>query len=193
MSFHRFTTMSTFTATISHPLPRKHADGIDGLYHFVRRTLAPLGIVITKFYAPTYPETRDGGVNLVHLKFDFMLEDASQVQHCADFRLANDSLSFRKRITYAEQMMARMNEFADAEAAYYAKDKETRGAFKEAVSVRALEVVHTPGASSGASSGASATAAEEGEVRRKEGYWKMKLIRPRAAAVVVRNTTPLFR
>lgn len=168
--------MSSFTATISHPLPRKVADGIDGLYHFVRRTLAPLGLVITKFYAPTYPETRDGSVSLVHLKFDFVFEDSSHQQHRADFRLANDELAFRKRLSYAEQMLARMNQFADAEAAYYAMDKETRGSFKEAVSVRALEVVHTQGASAGASA----------EVCKKEGFWKLKLVR-----VAVR--APAFR
>ena len=175
--------MSTFTATISHPVPRKVADGggIDGLYYFVRRTLAPLGLVIPKFYAPTYPETRDGSVSLVHIKFDFVVEESTHHQHRSDFRLANDELALR--LSYSEKMLARMNQFADAEAAYYAMDKETRGAFKEAVSVRALEVVHTPGASS----------TEEGEVRKKEGFWKLKLVRPRVAPVKPIVSAPAFR
>lgn len=175
-----------YTATISHPAPRNALDGpqrgLDGLYHFVRRTLAPLGIVITNFHPPTYPETRDGSVSLVNIKFDFVVEKSTHDRHRTDFRLANDSLSFRQRLSYAEQMIVRMNDFAVAEAEYYGKDKETRGPFKQAVSVRALEVVHTPGISTG----------EEGEVTRREGFWKMKLVRPR----VVRQVSapaPAFR
>ena len=72
-----------------------------------------------------------------------------------------------------------MNEFADAEAAYHAQNKETRGAFKTEVTIRPLEVVHTP----------EGAGKEAGEVV-PERFWKVKLVRPRAITVARRVGSP---
>jgi hypothetical protein len=157
-------TMSTFTATLAAPEPR---NGLDGLNHFIQRTFANLGLVIVHFHTPTYQQL--DAFRLVHIKFDFTLEvnDGSCAEHQKNFRLSDDTLAFRTRASYSTTVMARLNEFADAEAAFHAKDKETRGDFKTAVTVKPLEVVHT-----------------QASARSTEKFWKVKLVRPRAVAVI---------
>jgi hypothetical protein len=172
--------MSTFTATISHPMPRSGAAGLDGFYHFLRTKMAQLGIVITLIHDnPSIQSVGTAGLQLVHVKFDFVLETLDHVDHQRQFRLKNDALEFRTRSTYGARCLARMNEFADAEAAYHALDKETRGPFKTEVSIRPLEVVHTP----------EGAGKESGEVV-PERFWKVKLVRPRAITTVRQAATP---
>ena len=172
--------MSTFTATVSHPMPRSGSAGLDGLYHFLRTKMAALGIVITNIHDnPSIQTIGTAGLQLVHIKFDFVLETLDHVDHQRQFRLKNDALEFRTRSTYGARCLARMNEFADAEAAYHAQDKETRGAFKTEVTIRPLEVVHTP----------EGAGKEAGEVV-PERFWKVKLVRPRAITTGARRSLP---
>ena len=172
--------MSTFTATVSHPMPRSGSAGLDGLYHFLRTKMAALGIVITHIHDnPSIQTIGTAGLQLVHIKFDFVLETLDHVDHQRQFRLKNDALEFRTRSTYGARCLARMNEFADAEAAYHAQDKETRGAFKTEVTIRPLEVVHTP----------EGAGKEAGEVV-PERFWKVKLVRPRAITVKKERSLP---
>ena len=156
-------------ATLAAPEPR---NGLDGFYHFIRRTFAKVGIVIVDFHTPTYQEL--DAFRLVHVKFEFTLEmnDGSHADHQRDFRLSDDTLAFRTRSSYATTVLARLNEYADAEASYFAMDKETRGEFKTVVKAKPLEMVHTP----------------ETE-RSKEKFWKVKLVRTRPPTVI----TPMFR
>ena len=172
--------MDTFTATISHPMPRSGSAGLDGLYHFVRTKMAQLGLVITRFHDnPSIQTIGTAGLQLVHIKFDFLIETLDHVDHQRQFRLSNDTLEFRTRSTYGARCLSRMNEFADAEAAYHAQNKETRGAFKTEVTIRPLEVVHTP----------EGAGKEAGEVV-PERFWKVKLVRPRAITVARRVGSP---
>jgi len=162
-----------FTATISHPMPRSGSAGIDGLYHFVRTKFAQLGIVIIKFYDnPSIQSVGTAGLQLVHIKFDFIIETPAEIydDHRRQFRLPNDTLDFRTRCTYGTRCVERLNEFADAEAGYHALDKETRGAFNTVVTIRPLEVVHTP----------ESAGKEAGEVV-PERFWKVKLVRARVS------------
>jgi hypothetical protein len=86
--------------------------------------------------------------------------------HRRDFRLSSDTLEVRTRATYAARLLERLQEFAAAETAYFALDKETRGP----ITVKPLEVVHTP-------------ASERGT----EKFWKVKLVSK------VRTLAPSFR
>jgi hypothetical protein len=155
--------MSTmFTATLSQPEPRN----VDGLQHFISRTFAALGLAIDHFQTPTFTALGNEGKRLIHLKFSFVLEsqDAPFDNHRRTFRLRNDELSFRTRASYAARLMERLNEFANAEAAYYARDKETRGPPKTGIGVDQVRVFPNE--------------PEEGEV--DPFYWQVKLLRPRA-------------
>lgn len=173
--------MSTFTATISHPMPRSGSAGLDGLYHFLRTKMAQLGIVITKIHDnPAIQTVGTAGLQLVHIKFDFVLETIDHTDHQRQFRLKNDALEFRTRSTYGARCLARMNEFADAEAAYHALDKETRGPFNTVVTIRPLEVVHTP----------EGAGKEQGEMV-PERFWKVKLVRPRAISTGPSKRAPV--
>ena len=157
-------------------MPRSGAAGLDGLYHFLRTKMAQLGLVITHIHEnPSIQSVGTAGLQLVHVKFDFVLETLDHADHQRQFRLKNDALEFRTRSTYGARCLARMNEFADAEAAYHALDKETRGAFKTEVSIRPLEVVHTP----------EGVGKEAGEVV-PERFWKVKLVRTRAITTAKR-------
>jgi hypothetical protein len=164
---------SSNTATLAVPEPR---DGsVEGLNYFIRRTFAALGLVVEHFHTPSYQELEK--FRLVHIKFDFTLEvnDGAHEAHRREFRLTDDELEFRTRASYATTIMGRLHEFADAEAAYLALDKDTRGSFKTADSAKPLEIVHTQ-------------ASERGP----EKFWKVKLVRPRAQRA--RPTlSPMFR
>jgi hypothetical protein len=143
--------------------------------------MAALGIVITHIHEnPSIQTIGTAGLQLVHVKFDFVLETLDHVDHQRQFRLKNDALEFRTRSTYGARCLARMNEFADAEAAYHALDKETRGPFKTEVTIRPLEVVHTP----------EGVGKEAGEVV-PERFWKVKLVRPRVAGVRKERSLPV--
>ena len=154
---------STYIATIAAPEPR---NGLDGLMHFVRITFAKLGVVIGEFHAPNYQQL--DGFRLVHLKFEFTLETEDHTEHRREFRLLSDQLEFRTRSSYAARILERLQEFSTAEAAYLAKDKETRGPLL----VKPLEIVHTPASDRGT-----------------EKFWKVKLVRPCPSFVVA----PAFR
>jgi len=153
------TSNAMYTATFAAPEPR---NGLDGLMHFARITFAKLGVVINEFHTPNYQQLE--GFRLVHLKFNFSLETQDHTDHRKEFRLSSDTLELRT--TYATRILERLQEFAAAETAYMAQDKDTRGP----LSVKPLEIVHTPASSRGT-----------------EKYWKVKLVR--APAVVA----PTFR
>jgi hypothetical protein len=168
--------MDSFIATVSHPMPRSGSAGLDGLYHFIRTKFAQLGMVITKFYDnPSIQTVGTAGLQLVHIKFEFVLETPAGIydEHRRQFRLPNDTLDLRTRSTFGTRCLERLNEFADAEAAYHALDKETRGPFNTVVTIRPLEVVHTP----------ESAGKEAGEIT-PERFWKVKLVRPRINGAV---------
>ena len=158
----------SFIATLAAPEPR---NGLDGFYHFIRLTFAKVGIVIREFHTPSYQQL--DAFRLDHVKFEFTLElnDGSHADHQRDFRVSDDTLAFRTRSSYATSILARLNEYADAEAAYFAMDKETRGEFKTVVTAKPLEMVHT-----------------QASARSTEKYWKVKMVRPKVSVVV-----PMFR
>lgn len=154
-----------FTATISQPEPRNGS--IDGLMHFIRSTFAKLGLVVNEFHTPNYQQL--DAFRLVHLKFDFLLERPDHEEHRKEFRLT----PWDHRNDTSTAIMERLQQFADAEAAYFALDKETRGP----MTVKPLEIVHTP-------------ASERGT----EKFWKVKLVRPRAPRDASRQVSvPAFR
>ena len=175
---HFIMSSSNFIATLAAPEPR---DGsVEGLNYFVRRTLASLGLVVTNFHTPTYQECDGphGSFRLVHIKFDFELETGQFDTHRREFRLSDDELAVRTRESHASTIMGRLNEYADAEAAYFAIDKESRGNFKTAVTVKPLEIVHTPASDRG-----------------PEKFWKVKIVRPvrpRTGAQRA-DSAPMFR
>lgn len=167
---------STFTATLSQPEPRN----IEGLQHFIARTFAALGIVIDVFHSPSFTPLGTDGKRLIHLKFNFSLESSSSDldNHRRTFRLSRDDLHLRTRFSHSERIMARLNEFADAEAAYYARDKETRGPPKTGIGVDQLRIFPNE--------------PEEGETN--PFFWQVKLLRPRAPRPVVSEVRiPSFR
>ena len=130
-------TMSTnaiYNATLATPEPR---NGLDGLMHFIRITFAKLGLIINEFHTPNYQQLES--FRLVHLKFDFILETEDRDEHRREFRLSSDTLEFRTRSSYATRILERLHEYAAAETAYLALDKETRGP----MTAKPLEVVHT--------------------------------------------------
>ena len=151
-----------YVATLAAPEPR---NGLDGLQHFIRITFAKLGVIINDFHAPNYQQLEN--FRLVHLKFEFILETNDMEQHQREFRLSSDTLEFRTRHSYAQRILERLREFSAAETAYLALDKDTR----EPMTVKPLEVVHTP-------------ASERGT----EKFWKVKLVR-----AVSRPVAPSFR
>ena len=167
---------TTFTATLSQPEPRN----IEGLQHFISRTFAALGIVIDEFHTPSFTPLGTEGKRLIHLKFNFLLEsnDTTFETHRRTFRLSRDDLLLRTRLSHAERIMFRLNEFADAEAAYYARDKETRGPPKTGIGVDQLRIFPNE--------------PEEGET--DPFFWQVKLLRPRAPRPVVSEVRiPSFR
>ena len=150
---------STYNATLAAPEPRN----LEGLQHFIRITFAKLGVVINDFHTPNYQQLEN--FRLVHLKFDFILETDDMDQHRHLFRLSSDTLDCRTRHSYAQRIVERLQEFAAAETAYLALDKETRGPLTS----KPLEVVHT-------------------QARGGEKFWKVKLVRAPRSPV-----SPLFR
>jgi hypothetical protein len=160
--------MSTiYIATLSQPEPRN----VEGLQHFISRTFAALGIAIQEFHSPTFT-TITQGKRLIHLKFKFLLEsyDTTFDTHRRTFRLHRDELNMRTRLASAESIMGRLNEFSNAETAYYARDKETRGPPKTGIGVNQLRVFPNE--------------PEEGET--DPFFWQVKLIRPRSIVSEVR-------
>ena len=88
--------------------------------------------------------------------------------HRREFRLSSDTLEFRTRRSYAQRLLERLHEFAAAETAYLALDKETRGP----ITVKPLEIVHTPASTRGT-----------------EKFWKVKLV----TRLPVTKVAPAFR
>jgi hypothetical protein len=154
-------TTATYVATLSAPEPR---NSLEGFMHFIRITFAKLGVIVKDFHTPNYQQLES--FRLVHLKFNFILE-TNDAEHRREFRLSSDSLDVRTRHSYAQRILERLQEFAVAETAYFAQDKETRGPN----TAKPLEVVHTP-------------ASERGP----EKFWKVKLVQPRTLSVA-----PAFR
>ena len=83
--------MTMFNATITQPEPRNGS--IDGLMYFVRSTFAKLGVVVNEFHSPSYQQL--DAFRLVHIKFNFLLEDPSHSEHRREFRLSDDTLDLR--------------------------------------------------------------------------------------------------
>jgi hypothetical protein len=155
-------TTATYVATLAAPEPR---NGLEGIMHFIRVTFAKLGVIVQDFHTPNYQQLES--FRLVHLKFNFILETNDMDQHRRDFRLSSDTLDFRTRSSYAQRILERLHEFAAAETAYFAQDKETRGPN----TAKPLEIVYSP-------------ASERGT----EKFWKVKLV-----SAKVRTVAPAFR
>ena len=167
-------TTSRWTVTISHPEP---SDGnVSGLEFYVRRKFASIGLVVLEFREPTYGTLNTEGreFRLIHMRFvvrcEFKDEDPRYFQ---EFRL--EPQDHDERLAVARDVIHRLHDFADAEEAYYAKDKETRGPLKNVRDKNGkgmIELVHT-----------------ENTDPRKERFWKIKLIRMRQAPTLVARTS----
>lgn len=166
-----------FTATLSQPEPRN----IDGLQHFIAKTFAALGIVLHDFHTPSFTPLGTEGKRLIHLKFTFLLEshDPQFDNHRRSFRLPHDELNMRTRLAHAQRILERLNEFADAEASYYARDKETRGPPKTGIGVDQLRIFPNE--------------PEDGETN--PFFWQVKLLRPvlRSVDKLVVRSIPTFK
>jgi hypothetical protein len=160
---------SRWTLTISHPEPS--GGDSTGLQFFVRRKFAEYGFCILEFMPPTYGTLNTDGreFRLIHLRFVVALEGDDDRDHCREFRLS--PARFQERNTQAVYLLDRVHDFADAEEAFYAQDKETRGSFKTVRDKNGkgmVELVHT-----------------ENEDPRKERFWKVKLVRERPSTRVL--------
>ena len=150
-----------YIVTLAAPEPR---NGLEGFMHFVRITFAKLGLIVNEFHTPNYQQLNS--FRLVHLKFDILLETNDHTDHRRAYRLSSDELEVRTRLSYAARILERLQEFAAAETAYLAQDKETRGPLTS----KPLEVVHTPASARGT-----------------EKFWKVKLV------PVAKVIAPAFR
>ncbi len=165
---------SRWTVTISHPEP---SDGnVCGLEFYIRRKFASIGLVVLDFREPTYGTLNTEGreFRLIHMRFMVRCESNDEdPRYFHEFRL--EPREHEDRVAVARNVVQRIHDFADAEEAYYAQDKETRGPLKNLRDKNGkgmVELVHT-----------------ENEDRRKERFWKIKLIRMRQAPTLVARTS----